>query len=74
LKERQLRTEHINYGQKNEIGEKSREIGTSQSFSRVKRLALIFCPSFCASQRVYINLDSPNSKGFVSFPQFSRFL
>ena len=29
LKERQLLTEHINYGQKNEIGEKSREIGTT---------------------------------------------
>jgi hypothetical protein len=31
LKERQLLIKHINYGQKNEIGEKSREIGTAQS-------------------------------------------
>ena len=77
LKERQLHSNISNYGQKNEIGEKSREIGTTkQRASRAWRwdaLSPFAALLFCALKRVYIyiyiwyiNLDSPNSKGFPS--------
>lgn len=77
LKERQLHSNISNYGQKNEIGEKSREIGTTkQRASRAWRwdalspfAALLFCALLSVFIYIYIwciNLDSPNSKGVPS--------
>ena len=77
LKERQLHSNISNYGQKNEIGEKSREIGTTKRrASRAWRwdalspfAALLFCALLSVFIYIYIwyiNLDSPNSKGFPS--------
>lgn len=81
LKERQLHSNISNYGQKNEIGEKSREIGTTkQRASRAWRwdaLSPFAALLFCALKRVYIYIyliyksRFPQFKG-VSFPQFSR--
>jgi hypothetical protein len=59
LKERQLLIKHINYGQKNEIGEKSREIEgtTAELLAREEALSHLLLPFFFARLSMFIYIS-----------------
>ena len=71
LKARQLRIKHINYGQKNEIGEKSREIEgtTAELLAREEtKLSHLLLPFFFARLSVFIYI----SDVYISIPPMQR--
>ena len=71
LKERQLLIKHINYGQKNEIGEKSREIeGTTAELLACEetKLSHLLLPFFFARLSVFIYI----SDVYISIPPMQR--